>query len=455
MITESDLAQYIEFPIESFSLEIKTWIDSKSDKGIAKIVKACMALRNSNGGMLIIGLSDDKQLGQQESPTDVFTDFEQDYIQGLISKYASIPFEIEVRFSKKNQFNIPVIIVPSGFKTPVAIKKELKIDGHNVLIKLNAIYVRTLSANNIVSTAEASGNDWDRLMSLCFENRESDIGQFIRRHLTPENIALLSGQIGDKKDQPFIDPSNLNLGYESFESAANQNGVLIRDIGYFEVSFAIVGQVLKAHEADQNFLNLIASANRRLTGWPFWVDSRGFADEESHPYVLNSGWQALIPSEFYGNRIDFWRMTPSGLFYAIRSLDDDGGADGQPTPKTVLDPYLAIWRVAEVLMLAVAFANAISYINENSNIYVNLRWSGLENRKLSQWSSNDFLFLNTMKTKQNIVESQITMQTDIADTAIFQYVEKAIKPLINIFGGENIPTPTIEKICMKLINQKY
>lgn len=48
MITESDLVQYIEFPIESFNLEIKTWIDSKSDKGIAKIVKACIALRNNN-----------------------------------------------------------------------------------------------------------------------------------------------------------------------------------------------------------------------------------------------------------------------------------------------------------------------------------------------------------------------------------------------------------------------
>ncbi|WP_392531095.1 hypothetical protein [Nostoc sp. C117] len=46
-------------PSESLSVEIKRWIDPQSKEGIAKIAKACIALRNNDGGIFLVGFNND------------------------------------------------------------------------------------------------------------------------------------------------------------------------------------------------------------------------------------------------------------------------------------------------------------------------------------------------------------------------------------------------------------
>jgi hypothetical protein len=75
----------------------------------------------------------------------------------------------------------PVIEVESGVKNPVASKRDLIGAGNRKLVKANAIYVRTLTSNNTPSTSEARYNDWPRITEICFNNREADIGRFLRR----------------------------------------------------------------------------------------------------------------------------------------------------------------------------------------------------------------------------------------------------------------------------------
>lgn len=37
------------------------------------------------------------------------------------------------------------------------------------------------------STTKATGKDWPDILKVCFDNREADIGRFLRRHLTGTN----------------------------------------------------------------------------------------------------------------------------------------------------------------------------------------------------------------------------------------------------------------------------
>lgn len=79
---------------ESLNAEIKRWLDPSGVAGIAKIVKATFALRNRNGGFLVIGFNDETlEPDLANAPTDVRGAFHQDTIQALISRYArrSIP----------------------------------------------------------------------------------------------------------------------------------------------------------------------------------------------------------------------------------------------------------------------------------------------------------------------------------------------------------------------------
>ena len=60
------------------------------------------------------------------------------------------------------------------------------------LVKSNTVYgVRSLHANNTPSTTEATWNDWKDLIERCFDNREADIGRFVQRHLTQQNMKEL------------------------------------------------------------------------------------------------------------------------------------------------------------------------------------------------------------------------------------------------------------------------
>jgi hypothetical protein len=56
-------------PRESFAVELKSWFDPRDPHGVAKMVKGTFALRNQNGGFLVVGI-DDKTLKPLPSPPD-------------------------------------------------------------------------------------------------------------------------------------------------------------------------------------------------------------------------------------------------------------------------------------------------------------------------------------------------------------------------------------------------
>jgi predicted HTH transcriptional regulator len=60
-IDQRRIDELIAHPSESLNVEIKRWIDPATPEGTAKIVKAAQAIRNRNGGFLILGF-DDKTL---------------------------------------------------------------------------------------------------------------------------------------------------------------------------------------------------------------------------------------------------------------------------------------------------------------------------------------------------------------------------------------------------------
>lgn len=49
------LQRLLDNPTETLSVEVKRWLDPKSEAGIEKIAKGCLALFNNNGGHMIVG----------------------------------------------------------------------------------------------------------------------------------------------------------------------------------------------------------------------------------------------------------------------------------------------------------------------------------------------------------------------------------------------------------------
>src|SRR5687767_1615151 len=108
---------------ESFDTEIKGWLDPNNPSHAAKIARACIALRNNNGGKLIFGFEDESLIQiTARVPSDVRRTYHSDVIHGIISKFALPHFDVEILFEEKNGIVHPIILVRGGVESPVMTK---------------------------------------------------------------------------------------------------------------------------------------------------------------------------------------------------------------------------------------------------------------------------------------------------------------------------------------------
>jgi hypothetical protein len=258
-------------PSESLALEIKTWIDPDSPEGRAKIVKSCIALRNFDGGRLLIGFNNDT--GAPEVNTvlqDVKASYHIDKIQAMVTKQASEAFEIEVRWIERDGQSYPLIVVPAGVKSPVAARSPIVDAQSHSLIEQDCVYVRSLQSNNTPATTKATWRDWPELVARCFENREADIGRFVRRHLTPDVIQQLRETLGSAQPAPTppsLEEQALRFLEESaarFQAVASELPQPLPPHGAWEVA-AVAGEPVQKYATNTTFLNLITSNNPKYT----------------------------------------------------------------------------------------------------------------------------------------------------------------------------------------------
>src|SRR5260370_862523 len=125
-IDQTQIQNLVSRPAEGLNVETKRWIDPDEDTGIAKIVRACLAIRNPDGAFVVFGF-DNKTLQPDlaHEPANAQTAFHVGTIQGIVSRYCSEPFEIAIGFGTRDGHQYPVPVTPQGIITPVAAKADL------------------------------------------------------------------------------------------------------------------------------------------------------------------------------------------------------------------------------------------------------------------------------------------------------------------------------------------
>jgi hypothetical protein len=460
----SPIQALVERPGESLSVEIKRWIDPDQPEGIGMIVRAALALRNHGGGYIVIGF-DNKTLqpDQNNVPSDVRALFHIDKIQGLISKFASEPFEVTVEFPERDGQLYPVIVIPPGVKTPIAAKSDHRI-GDKILISADSVYVRSLSANNTPSTTRATWKDWTKIVEVCFDNREADVGRFLRRHLgrlTPEVVqslvATVSQGIGPKDTTEELLQKCLQESEDRFHAVARERKVQLPEHGSWEIALRVIGQV-PPHTANQEFLNLLKASNPSYTGWFVWLDRRGLADARARPYVFQGVWEAFIVSLGSGlsDEIDFMRLDPKGRLYLRQALQDDvSGGSGGPIPMQVLDFSLPVIRTAEAIDLGIRFAKSMGCAVEETQLAFAFRWTKLRGRQLTSWvNPGRFPPPRGSAAYQDEVLAFVNVPLDTPLSALGNYVNQVVQPLFEVFDGFVLSRNMVEDLTRRLIERK-
>ena len=455
-----NLDELLRNPSENYDVEVKNWFELNSEKGISKIVKGCIALRNNNGGYLIIGFDDETlQPNIEERPTNVIEKYNPDTIQEIVSKYSSELFEATVYYPVRDGLEYPVICIKSGIETPVATKKQLNNPETNrPIIPRDAIYVRTTASNNRISSSKITFNDLERLTKICFDNREADIARFIQRHLIDINqdaILKIFESINNENINEISLKSRVDDVFMRFKESVEPKEIDISNTGFFEVGFKISGE-FNPLPPNMDFLRKVFSNVPQLTGWPFWLDSRNFAIEDSHPKLIDEKWESCIidiSSQLF-NHIDFWQMDPKGFFYHLRALEDDiKVGENIPAPYTVLDFGLPIIRVSEVIVIGLNIAKAIGCKEDESILNFLFKWSGLLGRELDSWANPMRIISPGRKAYRDEGISEVTIPLNTANSSISHLVEKAISPLFDAFDFK-ISLSVIEELNEKLLTRK-
>ena len=332
-----------------------------------------------------------------------------------------------------------------------------------------------MSANGTASTSEAKHGDWAELTRRCFDNLEADVDRFARRHLGnigPEAARVLAEALGGAftgvstarvPSEPSPQMRTVTLlqdGHERF-----QQEKVKRDLtkmprrGSLEVATIIEGVVELGGAPTEGFLNLLNAANPRYTGWPLWIDGRGFKDhgDDPAPYTFQGGWEDFLfsyePESWY-NHLDFWRAEPAGRFYLYRGFEDDiTEGERHPEAMTTLDFGMAIWRVAEAIAVPIAFAKAMGLTAENTALHYAFRWSGLRGRHLSSWTNPRKSISSRYECRrQDIVDSPvIAIPLDTPNSALGSFVRTATADLFAAFGGFDPGLGVTEKLTDDLL----
>ena len=464
-IDENQIAALLRQPSEGLQVELKTWLDPRNKDSVAKLIKAIFALRNRNGGFLIIGFNNSTRLLDSYAlDGDVKTLYHVDEIQGLVSRYASVPFEIAVVLRERDGQLHPVIAVPEGVQIPVIVKRNLMGNGDKKLLQEGDVYFRTLQSNGTPSSARLSPGDYPELLDICFENREADIGRFLRRHLSGFDGQVVGTLLDTGRDDPMQRLRDrafalIEKGTDAFAAAADQRGIASELQRVQDALTMRVGLVLDPAKPDEpptkEFMNRVSASNPQYTGWPVWLDSRDFTEEADRAYVSDGVWQALIVNFDGGwsQQFEFLRFDPRGEFYLQRVMQDD--LSDKVTPGTAMDVVLMIYRVSEVLAVGVSIARALGWDADVTASFA-FRWTGLKGRKLSPWvNALPWVGGSADQSAQCSRRVQfVHVPLEIPHSALAPYVAIAVGPLFSSFDGYTPPQKLIETCVRKLIERK-
>lgn len=447
-------------PQEGLALEIKTWIDPEKQEGQFKIIKAALALRNNDGGHLIIGFNDiTREPDEDGAPKEVRKVYDIEKIQALISKFSSEKFEIFIDFPVRNEQEYPVLTIPSGVKTPVAAAANLPSDTGR-LIAINDVYVRTLDSNHKASSSKVCHKDWPRLMDICFDNREADIGRFLRRNLSGANLEIIRNLVATVHVGSTVVPSTVHEKLEDFcrqgleraRQVFTELAVPFPPNGFTETALLLDGP-LPPRRTDRTFLNLLASVNPHHSGWtPWFIGHR--LQLPKFPRFASNSWENVIVRDYQNNMPEFMKLSAEGRFYNCRGFQEDYESSAADACSwKILDIDVLVIRTAESISVGLSFAREMGCPPEATKLCFLFRWTGLGGRRLLRRLArlgDTFLGDPSVDpSKTSIVE--VPLETPHA--ALAEYVHIVLSDLGLLFGGYVIEKHLIEVILKEFFQR--
>ncbi|HEY6817526.1 MAG TPA: hypothetical protein VI168_18470 [Croceibacterium sp.] len=443
------LTEILVEPREDLDIEIKNWLDLKSNEDDkANFAKGALALANHGGGLIILGLTEtaDGMVPAPDRPATL-DGYRADLLNGIIQKYADPAFHCEVHLRPGPGGEVyPVVVVPGGHRIPVRSKRG---GPHGQIVKDNSIYIRRPGPQ---SEVPQNAGDWDTLLGRCLSHRRDEMFDQIRALITG---AVPPAELPSPPDrlEGFIGASLAR--WEVLAARLPENAAERCPHGFMWYAFELGGEIRNL--TVPQFAEVLRSAEVNYSGWPpFWYPTRsGIA-----PYPFDGiveCWIGGDTEEGYGNHgagmADFWRVSPDGLAFFLRGYreDDLAGRKNMPVdPGSWIEIEWPVAITAEILSYVQSLAARL--IDGPALVRLRAGYNGLFGRSLQSITGR---YLRPRGSRQERVNLESSFAAEALEHNLAEIVHPFLAPLYAIFDFFELPMAVVTEVIGKLRQRRY
>ena len=226
------------------------------------------------------------------------------------------------------------------------------------------------------------------MMEFCFDNREADIGAFIRRQLSGLNtkklIEAIQGALTTLKAPTPTELLNayMDAMYGRFVEQRDESEPQPPQTGTRESATIILGDFTHP-DLSRNYMIRFLQVPR-YSGWPPWAGLLNIHASIGPIRYINDGWESFeyVTQPFHS--LDFSGMDASGRFYYLEALRDDMVGDVEP--REHLEFVRETARVTKIIATCLTFAKEFCGSDSCNDLAFAFRWRGLKGRELSAWA---------------------------------------------------------------------
>jgi len=370
--------QILANPTETRTIECKSWLDLSDNKNKAKLAKAAIAMANSGGGTIVLGISEDESNGKKlvcKPRPSIVARYDSDAVGAAINKYAEPELDPDLVFENHPYTGDEhaFVEIAGGMQQPVFAKKQF--DGE---IDKLACYIRKPGPPR--SEVPQTVQEWRDLMTRCVRASRDSMLDSIR--------IIMDGRPMDTTPPPSEEDKFLEFMRASKErwqellEEIDEDDVARLKHGYWAFGFSLLGA--PTWPELEELRNALEQATHGYYARLFRQETRpGLA-----PYPVEGGIEAWMGNpNVRRHKIPyecaFWRATSDGQFYHLEGFYEDSGWDstsGQTEPGTRLYIDHSILLHAMMLRLAARIAKSAG---GEAEVLFRSEYTGLKGRYLT------------------------------------------------------------------------
>lgn len=300
----NDLEQIIRSGRETKTLDYKgpsSW-DEKDKKACCELVKDILAMANTGGGYIVVGVAESAAgfdfLGLSD---DQLKSFDPSRISRFVQNYADPPISCEVAKVTSHARTFAVIEVAGFSDTPHICQKDFE-----GVLRATALYVRT---DNSESAPIKSSADFRRIVEAAVRNKQDQLLQSFRAIL----VGTAKAHAADQSTTQFREELNRSRA-RAATANAYQKTADEKPYRGFRETWSFPAHFDRERLGIAALRQAVQNAKVEYLGWPF-LPCDPF--EGRRPGVMDDGYEAHYAFEDWGDnaRRIYWHLGYSGLIH--------------------------------------------------------------------------------------------------------------------------------------------